>query len=64
MRIQSNDSIMCVFSYNTLYECMIAGETLLGYTNVFSSNDYKKNKNKIYKYFKDKYDKRKHKPWF
>ena len=38
---------------------MIAGTTLLDYTNLFSSNDYKKNDKVIYKYFKDKYGKRK-----
>ena len=41
---------------------MIIGKTftllLLDYTNLFS-NDYQKNKNIIYMYFKDKYGKRK-----
>ena len=36
---------------------MLAGETLLDYTNVFSLNDHKKN-GKIHKYFKDKYDRK------
>ena len=31
---------------------MLAGKTLLDYTNMFSSNDYKKNDKIIYKYFK------------
>ena len=43
-------------------EHMIAGKTLLDYTNLFSPNDYKKNDKIMYKCFKDKYDKRKHKP--
>ena len=34
---------------------MPAGKTLLDHTNLFSPNDYKKNDNLIYKYFKDKY---------
>ena len=34
---------------------MLAGKTLLDYTNVFPLNNYKKNDKIIYKYFKDKY---------
>ena len=34
---------------------MLAGKTLLDYTNIFSPNGYKKNDNIIYKYFTDKY---------
>ena len=37
---------------------MVAGKTLLDYTNLFYLNDYKKNDKIIYKYFKDKYDRR------
>ena len=37
-------------------EYMLAGKTLLDYTNLFSLNDYKKNDKIIYKYFKYKYD--------
>ena len=33
---------------------MIAGKTLLDYTNFFSPNDFKKNDMIIHKYFKDK----------
>ena len=36
-------------------EYMLAGKPLLDYTNLFSPNDYRKNDNIIYKYFKDKY---------
>ena len=32
---------------------MLAGKSLLDYTNLFSPNDYKKNDKTIYKYFKD-----------
>ena len=42
---------------------MILGNTLLDYTNLFSPNDYKKNDKIIYKYYKNKYDKRKRKSW-
>ena len=48
-RIQGDDSIMC-------------GLTLLGCTNLFSPNDYKKNDKIIYKYFQDKYCKSKRRP--
>ena len=41
---------------------MIAGKTLLDYTNLFSPNDYQKNDAIIYTYLKDKYGKRKCKP--
>ena len=37
---------------------MIAGKTLLDYTNLFYLNDYKKNDKIIYKYYKDKSDRR------
>ena len=33
---------------------MLAGKTLLDYTNLFSPNDHKKNGKIIYKYFKEK----------
>ena len=36
---------------------MLAENTLLDYTNLFSPNDYKKNVKTIYKYSKDKYGK-------
>ena len=38
---------------------MLAGKTLLDYTNLFSPNDYKNNDKIICKYFKDNYDRRK-----
>ena len=44
-------------------EYMIAGKTLLDYTNLFSLKDYKKNRKIIYMYFRDKYGKRNCKPW-
>ena len=57
-RIQDNESIMCGFYCIAFIEYMLAGKTLLDYTNLFSPNDYKKNGKIIYKYFKDKYDRR------
>ena len=52
--LQNDDCIMCGFYCITFIEYMLAGKTLLDYTNLFSPNDHKKNI-KIYKYFKDKY---------
>ena len=49
---------MCGFYCIAFIEYMLAGKTLLDYTNLFSPNDYKKNDTRIYKYFKDKYDRR------
>ena len=39
-RIQSEDSIMCGFYYIAFIEYIIAGTTLLDYTNLLSSNHY------------------------
>ena len=46
---------MCGFYCNAFIEYMLAGKTLLDYTQLFSQNDYKKNDKIIHKYFKDKY---------
>ena len=46
---------MCGFYYIAFIEYMLAGKTLLDYTNMFSPNDYKKNGKLIYKYFKVKW---------
>ena len=54
-RIQDNESIMFRFCCISFIEHMIAGKTLLDYTNLFSPNGYKKNDKIIYNYFKDKY---------
>ena len=50
-----DDSIMCRFYCITFIEYMLARKTFLDYTNLFSSNDCKKNDKIIYKYFKNKY---------
>ena len=60
--MQDHDSIMCKFYCITFLEYTIAGKTLLDYTNLFSPNDYQKNNKMIYKYFKEKYAKRKQDP--
>ena len=46
---------MCGFYCIAFIEYMLAGKTLLDYTNLFSPNDYKKNDKIIYKYFKNRY---------
>ena len=46
---------MCGFYPISFIEYMLAGKTLLDYTNIFSPNDGKKNGKTIYKYFRDKY---------
>ena len=53
-RIQDNESIMRRFYCTAFIEYMLAGKTLLDYTNFFSPNDYKKNDKIIYRNFKDK----------
>ena len=50
-----NDSIMCGFYCIIFIEYMLAGTTLLHYTNLFSTNDYKKNDKIMCEYFKHKY---------
>ena len=52
---------MCGYYCITFIEYMIAGRTLLDYTNFFP-NDHKKNDKIIYKYFKENNGKRKRKP--
>ena len=46
---------MCGFYCIVFIEFMLAGKTLLDYTNLFSPNDYKKNSKVKYKCFKEKY---------
>ena len=56
--MQDNESNMCGLYCIAFIGYMLPGKTLLGYTNLFSPNDYKKNDKIIYKYFKDKYGRR------
>ena len=49
-RIQDNESIMCQLYCIAFIEYMLAGKTLLDYTNLVSLNDYKKNDKVIYRY--------------
>ena len=47
---QDDDSIMHKLYCIAFIEYMLAGKTLLDYTNLFSPNDYKENVKIIYKY--------------
>ena len=57
-RIQDNESIMHGFYSFTLIDYKIAGKSLLDCINLFSLNQCKKNDKIIFKYSKDKYDRR------
>ena len=58
-RIPEDESVMCGFYCIAFIEYVLAGKSLLGYINLFSANDYKKNcKVVIYKYFKATYSRR------
>ena len=50
-RIQSYDSIMCGYFCVGFINFMFNGNSLTDYTNLFSSNDLKKNDDIILKYF-------------
>ena len=45
---------MCGFYCIAFIEYMLAGKTILDYTNLFPQNDYRKNDKIIYKHFKEK----------
>ena len=51
-RIQDSESFMFGFYNIAFIRCMLAGKTLLDYTNLFSPNG--QNSKIIYQYFKDK----------
>ena len=52
-RIQTYDSIMCRYFCIGFINFMFKGKTLPEYTNLFSSNNFKKNDDIILSYFKD-----------
>ena len=57
-RIQDNISSICGFSCIAFIEYLLAGKTLLVYTDFFSLKSYKKNVKIIYEYFREKYGRR------
>ena len=50
-RIQAYDSIMCGYFCIGFIDFMLAGKTLTEFTNLFSSNNFKKNDDIILTYF-------------
>ena len=51
-RVQANNS-MCVYFCIGFIDFMLAGKTLIDYTNMFSPHDFNKNDSIIFNYFKD-----------
>ena len=52
-RIKANNSIMCGYFFIGFIDFMLAGKTLIDYTNLFSPYDFDKNYQIILSYFKD-----------
>ena len=52
-RVQTSDSIMCVDSLIGFIHFMLEGKTLIDYTSLFSPNDFEKNGNIVFHYFKN-----------
>ena len=52
-RVQANNSIMCGYFCIGFIDFMLAGKTLIDYTNLFSPYDFNKNDQIIFSYFKD-----------
>ena len=52
-RVQPNNSIMCDYFCIGFIDFILAGKTLIDYTNLFSPQDFDKNDQIIISYFKD-----------
>ena len=52
-RIQATNSVMCGYFCIGFIDFMLAGKTLIDYTNLFSPYDFNKNNSIIFSYFKD-----------
>ena len=52
-RVQANDSVLCGYICIGFIDFMLAGKTLIDYTNLFSPHDFDKNDQIILSYFKD-----------
>ena len=52
-RVQANNSIMCGYFCIGFIDFMLAGKTLIDYTNLFSPHGFNKNDSIILSYFKD-----------
>ena len=53
-RIQEYDSIMCGYFCIEFIDFMLAGKSLIEFTNLFSSNNFKRNDDIILEYFTTK----------
>ena len=53
-KVQESNSIICGYFCIGFIDFMFAGETLVGFTCMFSAYDFKKNDGIILKWFKDK----------
>ena len=52
-RVQANNSVMCGYFCIRFIDFMLAGKTLIDYTNLFSPYDFNKNDSIFFSYFKD-----------
>ena len=52
-RIQANNSVMCGYFCTGFIDFILAGKTLIDYTNLSSPYDFDKNNQIILSYFKD-----------
>ena len=52
-RVQATNSVMCGYFCIGFIDFMLAGKTLVDYTNLFSPYDFNKNDSIILSYFKD-----------
>ena len=52
-RVQAKNSVMCGYFCIGFIDFMLAGNTLIDYTNLFSPYDFNKNDSTILSYFKD-----------
>ena len=52
-RVQANDSVMCGYFCTGFIDLMLAGKTLIDYTNLFSPYDFNNNDSIILRYYKD-----------
>ena len=52
-RVQANNSVMCGYFCIGFIDFMLAGKTLIDYTNIFSPHDFNKNDSIILSGFKD-----------
>ena len=52
-RVQANNSVVCGFFCIGFIDFMLAGKTLIDYTNLYTPYDFNKNESIIFSYFKN-----------